>query len=46
MTLKKTAILLFMITFALSGAAHAQKSAGEHVDDTTMTARVKMALSN
>lgn len=44
MSLKKSAITFLIIAFALSTAAHAQKSAGEHVDDTTTTARVKMAL--
>ena len=44
MTKSTTLIALFTAMTFLSVPASAQKTAGEHVDDTTITARVKMAL--
>ncbi len=36
--------LVCLLAFLVSGSVIAQKSAGEHLDDSTTTARVKMAL--
>ncbi len=36
--------LVCLLALLMSGSVIAQKSAGEHVDDSTTTARVKMAL--
>ena len=37
-------IIAFALTLAVGAIAYAQQSAGEHVDDATLTARVKLAL--
>jgi hyperosmotically inducible protein len=37
-------IIAFTLTLAVGAIAYAEKSAGEHVDDATLTARVKLAL--
>ena len=37
-------LLVSTVLLCMAGLAEAQKSAGEHVDDSTTTARVKMAL--
>ena len=41
---KHPILAVCVLAFLANAAVHAEKSAGEHVDDTTMTARVKMAL--
>lgn len=41
---KHPILAVCVLAFLANAAAQAEKSAGEHVDDTTMTARVKMAL--
>ncbi len=43
--MKKSALLFAStVLLCMAGLSEAQKSAGEHVDDSTATARVKMAL--
>jgi len=41
---KLSTITVCLLTFLLSAPALAQKTAGEHLDDTTITASVKFAL--
>ncbi len=41
---KPSTLAVCVLALLMNAAAQAEKSAGEHVDDTTMTARVKMAL--
>jgi hyperosmotically inducible protein len=37
-------VAVCLLTLIMSASVHAQKTAGEHVDDSLLTARVKMAL--
>ncbi len=41
---KPSTLAVCVLALLMNAAAQAEKSAGEHVDDSTMTARVKMAL--
>ena len=41
---KPSTLAVCVLALLMNAAAHAEQSTGEHVDDTTMTARVKMAL--
>ncbi len=41
---KPSTLAVCVLALLMNAAVHAEKSTGEHVDDTTMTARVKMAL--
>ena len=41
---KLITLVALVLTLAISVVTYAEKSAGEHVDDSTMTARVKLAL--
>ncbi len=44
MTKRSAWLFVSTVLFCIAGLAEAQKTAGEHVDDSTTTARVKMAL--
>jgi hyperosmotically inducible protein len=41
---KLLTLVALALTLAISVVAYAEKSAGEHIDDATLTARVKLAL--
>ena len=41
---KLISLVALVLTLAVGVVAYAEKTAGEHVDDSTLTARVKLAL--